>query len=180
MSPEPAVRGNRLSRRELLLLAAILAALAAVVVPRFPVATTAARESALDISLDRLRSAIERYRADHEGRFPGVAPSLGMSCDIGVPGSGAAGTTQAVIDQLTGHSDATGRTCTRATALARFGPYLGKGVPPDPITGSNTLVASNGTAASAGAGGWHYELATGHIVMNSAARDSSGRIYSAR
>lgn len=180
MSPEPAAPGNRLSRRESLLLAAILAALAAVAAPRFSVVTAAARESAVDISLDRLRSAIERYRADHEGRFPGVAPSSGMACDIGVAGSGAAGTAQAVIDQLTGHSDARGRTCTRATTLARFGPYLGKGIPPDPITGSRALVAGHAAAASAGDGGWRYEPATGRIVMNSAARDSAGRTYSAR
>lgn len=177
MSSEPA-RGNRLSRRESLLLALIIAALAAVVVPRFAVATAAARESALDISLGRLRAAIERYRADHGGQHPGAAASLGMACDIGVPGTGGAGTAQAVIDQLTGYSDGTGRTCTRRTAVARFGPYLGKGIPPEPITGSTLLVAPATTAD--GSGGWSYEPATGHIAMNSAARDSGGRIYSAR
>jgi len=178
MSSEPP-GGNRLSRRESLLLALILGALAAVVVPRFPVATAAARESALDISLGRLRAAIERYRADHGGRHPGTAPSLGMACEIGVPGTGSAGTAQAVIDQLTGYSDGEGRTCTRSTATTRFGPYLGTGIPPDPITGSKLLVTA-AAAAGDGSGGWSYEPATGHIAMNSAARDSGGRIYSAR
>lgn len=175
MSSEPA-RGNRPSRRESLLLAAIIGALAAVVVPRFPVATAAARESALDISLERLRAAIARYRADHGGRHPGTAPSSGMACELGVPGTGGTGTARAVIDQLTGYSDGAGRTCTRSTATTRFGPYLGKGIPADPITGSNLLV----TAAGDGSGGWSYQPATGHIAINSAARDSGGRIYSAR
>lgn len=177
MSSE-AAGGSRLSRREALLLAAIIGALAAVVVPRFPVATAAARESALDISLGRLRAAIERYRADHGGRHPGTAASLGMACDIGVPGSGSPGTAQAVIDQLTGYSDGEGRTCTRRTAVARFGPYLGSGIPPEPITGSTLLVTA--AAATGDGGGWSYEPATGHIAVNSAARDSGGRSYAAR
>lgn len=162
---------------ELLIVAIILAVLAAIVIPQFSSSTTDAKESALDADLNVMRSAIELYRAQHNGVYPGANVSSGASCgSAGTAGTGAVGTETAVIDQLTRYSNAAGATCTGVdSAVVPYGPYLRKGIPKEPINGIATIVVTSAgipLAPTAATGGWAYDTKSGQIVMNSNANDS--------
>lgn len=166
---------------ELLIVVIILAILAAIVIPQFSSATVDAQESALDSNLNALRSAIDLYKVQHNGKYPGQVAATGATCTVGSAGIGAINTAQAVIDQLTKYSSASGTTCSGADPTTLLGPYLRKGVPADPITNSAAIaVATAGTplAPAAATGGWAYDNKTGQIVMNSNATDSKGAAYS--
>ncbi len=167
---------------ELLIVVIILAILAAIVIPQFSSATVDAQESALDSNVNSLRSAIDLYRAQHNGKFPGAVAATGATCTVGTAGAGAINTAVAVIDQLTKFSSAIGTTCSGADPTTLLGPYLRKGFPADPITNSAAIaVATAGIplAPAAATGGWSYDVKTGQIVMNSNATDSKGAAYSA-
>jgi len=166
---------------ELLIVVIILAILAAIVIPQFSSSTTDAQEAALDSNLNALRSAIDLYRAQHGGKFPGAVAATGATCTVGTAGTGAINTQQAIIDQLTKYSSATGTTCSGADPTTVLGPYLRKGLPADPITNNAAIaVATAGTplAPAAATGGWAYDVKTGQIVMNSNAVDSKSAAYS--
>jgi general secretion pathway protein G len=166
---------------ELLIVVIILAILAAIVIPQFSSSTTDAQEAALDSNLNALRSAVDLYRAQHGGKFPGAVAATGATCTIGTAGTGAINTDQAIIDQLTKYSSATGTTCSGADPTTVLGPYLRKGLPADPITNSAAVaVATAGIPLAPGAatGGWAYDVKTGQIVMNSNALDSKLAAYS--
>ncbi len=166
---------------ELLIVVIILAILAAIVIPQFSSSTVDAKESALDANLSNLRSAIDLYRVQHNGNYPGAVAATGATCTVGSAGTGAINTAQAVIDQLTKYSSVTGTTCSGADPTTPLGPYLRKGFPPDPITNSAAIaVATAGVplAPAAATGGWNYDVKTGQIVMNSNAVDSKGNAYS--
>jgi general secretion pathway protein G len=166
---------------ELLIVVIILAILAAIVIPQFSSATVDAQESALDSNLNALRSAIDLYRVQHTGKYPGAVAATGATCTVGSAGAGAINTAAAVTDQLTKYSSASGTTCSGADPTTLLGPYLRKGFPSEPITNSAALaVATAGTplAPAAATGGWSYDVKTGQIVMNSNAVDSKGAAYS--
>ncbi len=167
---------------ELLIVAIILAVLAAVVIPQFSSSTVDAREAALDADLSVLRSSIELYRAQHNNTFPGVNVSSGLTCTVGAAGTAAVNSADALKDQLTRFSNAAGATCTGADTQTKLGPYIRKGFPAEPITGSTAIaISTTGTplAPAAATGGWIYNTVTGEIVMNSNAVDSKGVAYSA-
>ena len=170
---------------ELLIVVIILAILAAIVIPQFSSATTDAQESALDSNLNALRSAIDLYKVQHNGKYPGQVAATGATCSVGAAGTGAVDTAQALISQLTLYSDVTGKTCTGAATQTTLGPYLRKGFPAEPINNKGSVAADiaiqlTGAALSPGAatGGWAYDNKTGQIVMNSNATDSKGAAYS--
>ncbi len=166
---------------ELLIVVIILAILAAIVIPQFSSATADAQEAALDSNLNALRSAIDLYRVQHNGKYPGAVAATGATCTVGTAGAGVINTAAAVADQLTKFSSAAGTTCSGADPTTTLGPYLRKGVPADPITTSAAMaVATAGIplAPAAATGGWSYDVKTGQIVMNSNAADSKGAAYS--
>jgi prepilin-type N-terminal cleavage/methylation domain-containing protein len=170
---------------ELLIVVIILAILAAIVIPQFSSSSTDAQEAALDSNLAGLRSAIELYKAQHSGVYPGVNVSTigATACTGGAPGTGAVNTAQAWADQLLLSSDSTGHTCTVTVNDYRFGPYLRKGIPADPITQTGGNIAGAAVAGiavqttgaplapAAATGGWIFDTKSGQIVMNSNARD---------
>ena len=166
---------------ELLIVAILLAILAAIVVPQFASTTTEAEESALRANLAAMRSAMDLYRQQH-GEYPGVSASSGGTCTTGI-GTGAAGTQQAIEDQLTRYTNAAGGSCALPEAGYAYGPYLKEDVLPDnPITGSNTFAIVNTgnldmTADGAGLG-WKYDSTSGKIIANDTDLDSAGVAYS--
>jgi general secretion pathway protein G len=168
---------------ELLIVVIILAILAAILIPQFSSSTVDAQEAALDANLNGLRTAIELYKVQHNGNYPGAVAATGATCTVGTAGLGAINTDVAVIDQLTKWSSITGTTCGGADPTTLLGPYIRKGIPADPITNSAAIaVFALGTplAPAAATGGWAYDVKTGQIVMNSNALDSKKLIaYSA-
>lgn len=174
---------------ELLIVVIILAILAAILIPQFSSSTVDAQEAALDANLNGLRSAIELYKVQHAGKYPGAVASSGATCPAGsTAGVGAINTDVAVIDQLTKYSSVTGTTCDASNidnAVSAnntvLGPYIRKGIPADPIKNIATItVTSAGTplVAAGTAGGWTYDTKSGQIIMNSTANDSKLAAYS--
>ena len=166
---------------ELLIVVIILAILAAIVIPQFSSATVDAQEASLDSNLNALRSAIDLYRVQHGGVYPGANAATGATCTGGTAGTGAAGSNTALISQLTMFTNPAGGACNLSVGTATLGPYLRKGFPAEPITQS-TAIAATATATplapAAATGGWAYSTVTGQIVMNSNANDSKGVAYS--
>jgi len=169
---------------ELLIVVIILAIISAIAIPQFSAATTDAQLASLDTSLANVRNSIEQYRVQHTGNvYPGATASSGATCpDSGVAGTGAAGTDQALKDQMQYPSNAAGQTCSIAGGAFRFGPYLRQGIPAEPVNNDATLVVTTtgaiATPALAGKG-WAYDTKTGRFIMNSATLDPSGKAYSA-
>jgi len=163
---------------ELLIVVIILAILAAILIPQFSSSTVDAQEAALDANLNGLRSAIELYKAQHSGNYPGAVITAAV-CTGGTKGLGTAGTDVLFKEQLTMYTDIRGGTCDRSvvsdTPPTTLGPYVRKGMPAEPINNIATvLVTSTGApiVAAGTAGGWAYDTVSGQIIMNSTALDS--------
>lgn len=158
---------------ELLIVVIILSILAAIVVPQFASSTTDAKYSALDSNLNALRSATELYYQQH-GTYPSATASSGGTPPTGgAAGTGAANSAQALIDQLTLYTNAAGQAATASDANYRYGPYLKKGVPIEPVSNSAAVEVSTagllGMAATASSVGWKFDNKTGQLIANTAA-----------
>ncbi len=171
---------------ELLIVVVIVAILAAIIVPQFTSATLDAQEAALDANLAAMRSAIELFHAQHPTLYPGGVAGSGPAsdtntCPTGSTASAAAINTPAAFqDHLLMYSDSSGKACSLGnTTIFKYGPYIRKGIPSDPLKQISTVVvtstgASLATVPSADTGGWLYDTLSGQIVMNSNKVDSKG------
>jgi len=166
-------RGRRgFSLVELVIVIVIIGIIAAIAIPRVSRGSKGAGESSLSSNLAVLRNAIEMYASEHGGDYPGKNGD----------GTNAAGTAEAVINQLTKYSKATGEVSDVRDAANGyvFGPYLRKGIPPLPVgtnRGKSTLkIVTSGppTADVPGGYGWVYSLATGEIIANSTEDNDAG------
>jgi len=171
---------------ELLIVVIILAILAAIVIPQFTSSTKDAQNSALAADLSSLRSAIALYQAQHGGVYPGAVASSGTGTCVagnsGTVGTGAALSVQAIQDQLLMPTDAAGDACTVGDPVNyKYGPYIRKGIPTDPILNSSAVaVTSTGAPITATtAGGWAYDTKSGQIITNNTDTDDKGVKYSA-
>ena len=167
---------------ELLIVAIILAILAAIVVPQFSSTTNDAQESALRANLSAIRSAVDLYRQQH-GEFPGAVASSGGTCTA-TAGTGAAGSRQALVDQLTRFTNAAGQSCSAPETGFVFGPYLKENdLPDNPITNSGAVaIVSTGDlnmAADGAGGGWKFDTTSGKFIANDSNTDGNGVAYSA-
>jgi general secretion pathway protein G len=124
---------------EVLIVVVILGILAAIVVPQFTSAAEATREGSTQMDLNRIRTQIEIYRAQHNDTPPSLA---------------------AFEDQMTQASDKLGNTAAPGSAGYDLGPYI-RSVPINKFTGANTV--SNG---SVGSSDWYYEESTGDFRAN--------------
>lgn len=98
---------------ELVIVVVILAVLAAVAIPRLSRGTRTAGSAALKRDLAALRSALEIYAAEHDGKYPDSN----------------------IMVQLIGYSDSTGSLLSKTkdpTGEMVYGPYL-KEIPPLPV-----------------------------------------------
>lgn len=158
---------------ELLIVVIILAILAAIVVPQFSAATDDAKLSSLDTNLANMRASIDLYYQQH-GKYPGDLTSVGTACAAGpggATGTGATGTQQALVDQLSKYSNVAGETCTKADTNFKYGPYLKKAaVPVNPLTNSSTVAMSTagalGMTSSSSTGGWKFDTKTGQFIAD--------------
>jgi general secretion pathway protein G len=168
---------------ELLIVVIILAILAAIAIPQFSASSADAKEAALDANLAAVRTALEQYRIQHGGKYPGAATSEGSCANSSAPGTGKALTAQAMYDQLMMPSNAAGETCAVADTNFKYGPYLRQGIPVEPVSASRDLAfdADGGVlAADSGGKGWAYSPTTGQFIKNNSANDSNSRAYSLR
>ena len=161
---------------ELLIVVIILAILAAIVVPQFASSTDDAKLASLDSTLANVRSAIQLYYQQH-GKYPGAAAATGATC-AGTAGTGAANTKEAFLSQMTLYTNSAGQACSISDTNIKFGPYLSKEPPADPVTGTVSTIevvnAGNLTmnATSGDPGGYKYDNKTGKFIVNLAAHES--------
>ncbi len=169
---------------ELLIVVIILAILAAIIVPQFASTTDDAKISSLDSTLANMRSAIDLYYQQHSA-YPGSAASSGATavCTSAVTG-GAAGSQQAILEQLAYYTDASGKACKMKGTGGefKFGPYLKKDtLPKNPVTDSSVLAISTagilGLAGDAVNLGWKYDTKSGQFIANDTTADPSGKKY---
>lgn len=114
---------------ELLIVVSVLGILAALVVPKFTDASVKARSAATKDTLSSTRTALQRYKLEHNDTYPDIDDLWGA---------------------LTGKTDKDGT----PNAAGDFGPYL-KSDPINPYTSSSTVQAFGaGTVTD----GWEYDV----------------------
>ncbi|MAE63351.1 MAG: hypothetical protein CMJ18_03690 [Phycisphaeraceae bacterium] len=130
---------------ELVIVVVIIGVISAIAIPRMTRGVNNAGGISLKGSLAVLRSSIELYRAEHEGRNPTL------------------GTTPDIVEQLTKFSNVDG-TVVSATPVSStgviYGPYL-KAVPEIPV-GTKKGLKAVGSGTGAGLA-WDYNATTGDI-----------------
>lgn len=164
---------------ELLVVVIILAVLAAMVIPQLRSSSQDAKLSAMDTDLSAMRSAIELYYHQHNSIYPGVVKQHEAVAHTS--------TYDAFVKQLTFCSDASGNTDTTCDNTFKYGPYVKKGVPKNPLPNAATTTdaqastvtidaatatlgnensANDGTAA-----GWYLVRTTGEFYANNTSYD---------
>lgn len=166
---------------ELLVVVIILAVLAAMVIPQLRSSSQDAKLSALDTDLSTLRSGVELYYHQHNpNEYPGNAPKNHN-------GVAVASAETVFSNQLIYCSDMSGNTSTTCdTTTYKYGPYLKKGVPKNPLPNSatttdaqmagvdvDTTTATIGTktATDTTAKGWVFVQLTGEFMANNTLYD---------
>lgn len=151
---------------ELLIVVVILAILAAVAIPQFTSSAEDAKASALQANLGVMRSSMELYKLQHNGKYPGY------------PSAGGAPTAAEFSNQMLLSSKADGSTAAIGTAGYALGPYLKEALPSNPANGLSTvLVLADATAFPSAADnttGWVYKPAIGKLRPNSTGAAPSG------
>ena len=170
-------RAEKMKRRgvnlvELLLVVLILGIIASIAIPRASRGARVTADSELVNCLAILRTAIEEYAADHEGRFPGTKPDR------------TAGDSELFAAQLTKYTSITGEVSETRTDRHRFGPYVHRGIPAVPFgshRGSEHVAIDIDnlmpTADPSKPVGWIYNPLTGDIIANAEGADEAGQLY---
>lgn len=128
---------------EVLIVVVIMAILAATIIPQFSDSTKDAKTNTSKFNLHTIRSQIELFKSQHDGKVPTNLTDLTKKTNT----AGTVGTTTAFP----------------------YGPYLQE-IPDNPFTGSPkvTAAASNPPTAASGAAdaGWLYHAATGGVWID--------------
>ncbi len=132
---------------EILIVVIILGILAAIVIPQFTNASSSAKSSSVQSTLQSIRSQLELYKIQHSDTPPTVT---------------------LMWTALTGPTDSTGNTSTTNGGVFVNGPYLQQ-VPTNPLNGNNAVET---VAAASTADGWYYTVNGGTYTF--LARDTSG------
>lgn len=133
---------------EVLIVVVIMAVLAATIIPQFSDSTKDAKLSSLKFNLHTLRSQIQMYKSQHDGKLP-----------------------TATLIELTSKTDTSGTVGTGATHV--YGPYIAT-IPPNQFSGKNAIKSITNTPPAAGdvtannGGGWLYNATTGEIWADDA------------
>ena len=135
---------------EVLIVVALVAVLAATVIPKFASSTEDAKRAALEFDLKMMRSQIQAYEAHHFGDYPEIRSNA--------------------LPQLTGATNMYGEIGTPGDDYP-YGPYLDGALPVNPFDQSNkvTPVAVPGRrplGAVGNLGGWQYDESNGAVWPN--------------
>jgi len=133
---------------ELVIVVVIIGIIAAIAIPRMSKGSAGAADSALAGDLAVLRSAIDLFAAEHDGKYPTLAK---------------------IADQLTQYTDGT---ITSATGTVRdsthpYGPYV-RAIPSIPVGPNKGAATFTGTAppGTDATAAWYYNETTGEIKAN--------------
>ncbi len=145
-------RRSGFSLLELVIVVVILGIIAAIAIPRMSRGSRGAADAALHGDLATLRSAIELYKAEHDGDIPPLA------------------NIEAALTQYSNKLGTEFQATQDATHL--YGPYIRK-VPPLPVgnkKGSKTIAGADGSGV-----GWIYTAADGgSIKANTTTEEDDG------
>lgn len=134
---------------EILIVVVIMAVLAATIIPSFSNSVADAKVNTATFNLNTLRSQIEHYRAEHDGKVPAVVAGK--------------------LPELTGKTDKDGVVGTGAAFV--YGPYL-RDLPENTIKNSNAIKTITNDPAEpgdvGGTEGWLYNATTGGFWLNDA------------
>jgi general secretion pathway protein G len=175
-----AARPHRAARRarraagftlvELLIVVIILGILAAIVIPQFTEATSAAREGTLKEDLRHMRTLVTAFRLQHRDTCPGY-PNGDRT---------ATPTETDFVQQMTLYSDENCTTNANKTMVFRYGPYFNQ-VPVNPLTKkSGVNVVTGATMPDPDENqpyGWIYNPELQLIIPNNQGVDSKGTPY---
>ena len=142
-------RRSGFSLIELVVVIVILGIIATIALPRIGSTATGAAESGLRQDLAVMRSAIETYKAEHQGNPPAIAN---------------------MPEALTERTDVDGT----LNASGIYGPYLSS-IPPLKVGDEAGETAIAGSAATGVA--WVYDETAGEIEANASGADASGVNY---
>lgn len=133
---------------EVMIVVVILGILASTVLPQFTYTQESAMESTLVTSLNTLRTQIQLYKMQHNGKLP-----------------------TGTLAELTQKTDATGGT----TGTLLYGPYIIGQLPTNPFTLKNGVAADTTApiAPNDTSKGWRYNTDTG-LIKPCYTTDSSG------
>lgn len=163
---------------ELLIVVIVLALLSAIIMTQYSDTVNESRLSTLKSNLVIMRSAIERYKIEHQV-WPGKERSLGGACSNGgSAGTGPPNEAQALSDQLGFYTNLDGQSCSTRDTIFKYGPYLrDQLIPTNPFSGSNNVIISTTgelgltSARVDGLGGWIYDVESGQFIADDAAYD---------
>lgn len=130
---------------EVLIVVVIMAILAATIIPQFSDSTKDAKSNTSKFNLHTIRSQIELFKSQHDGKVP------------------------TNLNDLTLKTNTAGQTGT--TSAFPYGPYLQE-LPANPFTGSQTVSAASSNPPTAATGsataGWLYHAASGGVWIDNA------------
>jgi len=132
---------------ELLIVIIILGVLAAIVIPQFRSSADETKEAALLSDLQPLRAAIELFFIQHDSTYPGT-----------INGNSSWGN---FVVHMTTQTDENGDPGTR------FGPYLRRNIPRNPLNNLNTGIVGPIPQAPDDSSGWYYNPTSGELRTNS-------------
>lgn len=153
---------------EILLVVTILGVLAGAAVSMFGETSADAKDAVLMQNLQNIRSALERFKVDHNGRLPGFTDLD----DIG--------------NHLTKYSNAAGGVSTTPSASYPYGPYLPEQAIVNPVnqgyavwlssdpaneTANDNLLNGDGDVV-----GWFLDVSQGRISANAEGRTAAGTL----
>jgi len=126
---------------EVLIVVVIMAILAATIIPQFSDSTKDAKTNTAKFNLHTIRSQIELFKSQHDGKVP------------------------TNLADLTLKTNPAGQTGTSAQHV--YGPYLAT-LPNNPFTNVNTVgaAAANPPTTAPGTGGWLYHAASGGVWID--------------
>ncbi|MEM6638334.1 MAG: type II secretion system protein [Pseudomonadota bacterium] len=154
---------------ELLIVLVILSVLVAIVTTQLRNASEEAQSATFESNRSILSAAVERYRQQHRGHYPGARHTKTSNCPSGGATVDTVRYTElAFVSQLTNFNNHNGRVCSMRDPRAfPYGPYLQDGVPVNPFGGNNTVnIESDGVLGlrSQGTGGWRFDVITGELI----------------
>jgi prepilin-type N-terminal cleavage/methylation domain-containing protein len=156
---------------ELMIVVSILGILAAIAFPNFQDYQQQARQAAAEAVLSTMRSQIEMYKLEHNGKAPGYINTMQA-------------TTTMLQYQFVGTSALTGMATVSSIPAGIYvcGPYMNR-MPVNPFNSLSTFkYVPSATAFSAAADnttGWLYKKETAEIHLNTTGNDASGTAYTA-
>ncbi len=159
---------------EILIVVIILGVLAGVVIPRFADTAEETCQATLTSDLTLIRKAIELYYHQHNATYPGA-----IKAENGNPVPNDVQAAKSFVKQLTEYSSAYGKTSKTKDSTYRLGPYLKRGIPPNPCNGENGItcnISESDIAVALSSGsdgtGWKFYVLTGRFIANDGNHDS--------